>query len=200
MKQPQLYIITNHLLNFSDKAHWIQTIEQLQIEEELTSYLVYASHLSNREAEQAQAIQIEQANDTEIIHLQLNDILIRIDRHIIQLKFPIIFRVFFDYEPLREAIYALILKLFLPCGATELAAYPSYWEQSLYEIKNEWHRKRLAVLQEKIACNCTSYKRTKLNLQFCLSDALSDPNAMAKKQYRAWFVQSIRSYGIKEKH
>ncbi|MDR0603534.1 MAG: hypothetical protein LBG80_04435 [Bacteroidales bacterium] len=194
MKQPQLYIIMDHTLNFSEKELCINILKNIPMEEELHQYLLYVVHLTNEAPENPQPIQVEQIDDDGIIWLQLHGICIKIHKHIIQLRFPVIFRAFFDYVYLREAIYNLLKKIFIPCGATELIAHPSYWTYAPYEIKNDWHQKRLIALQEKICEKCNSYKRTKLNLRFCLSNELLDEKQVTDKHYKAWFVKKIISY------
>jgi len=189
-KQPQLYIILNHTLDFSDKENCVARLKNTSIKEELEQYLLFASHLSNKEPEIPQEIQVEKQDEDSSIWLIINDIHIKIQKHIIQLRFPIIFRAFFDYDSLRNAIYELLKKMFIPCGSTEMSVYPSYWLHAHYEIKNDWHKRRLLILQEKICKQCTSYKRTKLNLRQCLSNELKDAKEMKNKQYKGWFVKN----------
>jgi hypothetical protein len=191
MNQPQLYIILNHTLDFSDKKSCVEQLKNIYIKGGLEQYLFYASHLSNKEPESPQDIQMEKQDTDGTIWLVLNDIHIKIQKHIIQLQFPIIFRSFFDYDSLRKSIYELLKKMFIPCGSTEMSAYPSYWLYTNYEIKNDWHKRRLLILQEKICNQCTSYKRTKLNLNQCLSKELEDTKKMKNKQYKGWFVKNF---------
>ena len=191
MKQPQLYIIIDHALDFSNKDLCIAKLKSASIKEELKQYLLYASHLSNKEVENPQDIQFEKIDENNAIWLTLNDIHIKIDKHIIQLRFPIIFRSFFDYDSLRNAVYDLLKKMFIPCGSTEMSAYPSYWLYVPYEIKNDWHQRRLTVLQEKICNQCNSYKRTKLNLKLCLSNEIENIKEISNKQYKAWYVKKL---------
>ena len=188
--QPQLYIIINHTLNFRNKENCIAKLKSVPIQEELEQYLLYASHLSNKKPDYPQDIQVEKQDDDGTIWLLLNDIHIKIQKHIIQLRFPIIFRAFFDYDSLRNAIYKLLQKIFIPCGSTEMSIYPSYWLYANYEIKNDWHKRRLLILQEKICNQCTSYRRTKLNLQQCLSNELNEIKEMKNKKYRGWYIRN----------
>jgi hypothetical protein len=189
--QPQLYIILDHTFDFSNKERCIAILKNIPIRAELEQYFLYASHLFNKEPENPQDIQIEKQEQNEEIWLTFNDIHIKIHKHIIQLQFPIIFRAFFDYENLRNAIYDLLKKWFISCGSTEMSVYPSYWTYASYEYKQDWHKKRLLILQEKICNQCTSYKRTKLNLRQCLSNELEDTKEMSNKQYKRWFVKKI---------
>jgi hypothetical protein len=187
MIQPLLYIITDHSLDFSDKEKCVDFIKNQDIQLELEQYLSYVSHLTNTEPEEVQQVQIKQIGKEEI-WLFVNDINIKIRKHIVQLHFPFIFRSFFDYAPLRKAIEVLLVKWFVPAGADEYAAYPSFWQQSFTEVRNPQHEKRLAVLQDKICHHCVSYKRTKLNLELCLSHAVEIPEKMKDKKYKGWFV------------
>ncbi|MDR1181797.1 MAG: hypothetical protein LBL13_07445 [Bacteroidales bacterium] len=181
----------NHTLNFSEKDSCINIFKEQRIDDELNQYLLYVAHLTNEKPENPQTIQIEQIDDEGVIWLRLNDIRIKIHKHIIQLRFPVIFRAFFDYTNLREAIYNLLKKIFIPCGTTEMVVYPSSWLYASYEIKNDWHHKRLMVLQEKICEKCNSYRRTKLNLRLCLSNELLDVKQVADKHYKAWFIRRL---------
>ena len=187
MSQPLLYIITDHSLDFSDKEKCIDLIKNQDIGLELEQYLVYVSHLTNTEPAEIQPVQIKQINKDEI-YFFINDIDIKICKHVIQLKFPFIFRSFFDYFPLQKAVETLLAKWFSPFDVNEYVAYPSFWNQRFEEIKNPLHEKRLTVLQDKICNQCVSYKRTKLNLEFCLFEAVKTSEAMQRKQYRGWFV------------
>jgi len=191
-EQPQLYIIIDHTLNFSDKENCVACLKNISVKEELEQYLLYLSHLANKKPENLQNIQMEKQDEDGSIWLILNDIRIKIQKHIIQLQFPIIYRAFFDYDSLRNAIYELLKKMFIPYGLSEMSVYPSYWLHEHYEIKNAWHKKRLFILQKKICKKCTSYKRTKLNLRQCLSYELEDAKEMKKKQYKGWFVKKIK--------
>jgi len=190
-KQPQLFVILNHTLDFSNKEGCIAHLKSIPIKEELNQYLLYVSHIFNKEPENQQDIQIEKQDKDGSIWLAINDIHIKIQKHIIQLRFPIIFRVFFDYDNLQNAIYELLKKWFVPCGSTEMIVYPSYWLYAPYEIKNDWHRRRLIILQDKICNQCNSYKRTKLNLRQCLSTELTEAKEMKNKQYKGWFVSLL---------
>lgn len=187
MIQPLLYIITEHSLDFSNKEKCVELIQNQDIRQELEQYLFYVSHLGNTKAAEAQQLQLKQLKQHEI-SLFVNDIEIKIRRHIIQLCFPFIFRSFFDYEPLQKAIETLLKKCFSSFGANEYIAYPSFWNQTFTEVRNPQHERRLAILQDKICNQCVSYKRTKLNLELCLREATTTPQAMQRKRYRGWFV------------
>lgn len=187
MTQPLLYIITDHNLDFSNKEQCLDLIRSQDIQLELEQYLLYVSHLTNTKPANVQPVQLKQMNKDEIWFV-INGIEIIIRKHIIQLRFPFIFRSFFDYVPLRKAVETLLIKWFASFGADEYTAYPSFWGQSFTEVRNPQHEKRLAVLQDKICHQCVSYKRTKLNLEFCLFQAVKNPELMRSKNYKAWFV------------
>ena len=191
MNQPLLHIITEHSLDFSNKEMWIDRIKNQPIQSELEQYLFYASHLTNAPPEEIQPIELRQLSDDGEINFSLNHIDIKIRKHIIHFCFPLVFRAFCDYTPLREAIEQLLGRWFSPFGVEEYVAYPSFWKQSFTEIRNAQHEKRLAVLQNKICCQCVSYKRTKLNLELCLSTPAQKAESMKDKQYRGWFVNSL---------
>ena len=193
MTQSLLYIIINHTLDFSKKENCIDRIINQSIEPELKQYLLYVSHITNTSPEDIQPIQLKPMTDEDTIWLTVNDIDVKIHKHSIQLCFPFNFRVFFDYEPLRNAIEQLLRRWFVPIGTEEYIAYPSFWQQSSTEVRNPQHEKRLAILQDKICRQCVSYKRTKLNLELCLSHAIKDPKLMANKQYKSWFIGIVNS-------
>lgn len=196
MSQPLLYIITNHSLDFSDKEKCIDLIQNQDVQLELEQYLQYVSHLTNTEQREVQPVEVQKTSKDEICFF-VNGIDIKIRKHIIQLQFPFIFRSFFDYEPLRKAVETLLTKWFSSFWTKEYAAYPSFWQQSFTEIKNPQHGKRLTILQDKICHYCVSYKRTKLNLEFCLSQEINNPELMKGKKYKAWFVRNINDKIVK---
>ena len=189
--QPLLYIVIDHDVNYLDTKLCVEKLKNTSINQQLEEYLIKISHISNNEIDTPQDIRFERIDEDNAIFLSLNDIQIKIHKHIIQLRFPVIFRAFFDYDPLRNSICNIVEKLFISYGSTQMSVYPSYWSYADYEIKNDWHKRRLITLQDKICNKCTSYKRTKLNLKLCLSDEIYDVNQMKNKQYKGWFVKDI---------
>jgi hypothetical protein len=191
MTQPQLYIIADHQLDIANPLCCRSLLEALPMDLEWDNYLFYASHLSNTPPLTKEPLLFQKADDWGNLWFEANGIVIKLAKNAVQLKFPIIFRAFSDYDYLRIAVYALLLKLLTACKSTEFAAYPSFWEQYPYEIKNSWHERRLSVAQKQICENCVSYKRTKLHLNRCLSQEMSDVKLLAEKQYRGWCVKKL---------
>ncbi|MDR0368728.1 MAG: hypothetical protein LBH82_06275, partial [Bacteroidales bacterium] len=111
MTQSLLYIISNHSLDFSDKEKCIDAIKSQNIEWALEEYLFFVSHLTNTKPPKSQSVQLTQINHDEIWFL-VNDIHIKIGKHIIQWKFPFIFRSFFDYLPLQKGVETLLATWF----------------------------------------------------------------------------------------
>ena len=186
MVQPQLYIIADHQLNISNPLYCKMLLENLPIDAELENYLFYASHLTNEPPQTKKMLRFEKTDELERLCFEVNGIVIKLAKNAIQLQFPVIFRSFSDYDYLRIAIYALLLKLLSACKSTEFTAYPSFWSYAPHEVKNSWHHRRLLAAQKQICENCISYRRTKLHLINCLSKESSDPKQLAEKYYRGW--------------
>jgi len=191
MAQPQLYIIADHQLDISNSLSCKSLLETLPIDLEMENYLFYASHLTNESPQTKKPLQFQQTDSLGRLCFEANGIVITLAKNCIQLKFPLIFRAFSDYDYLRVAIYALLLKLLSACKSTEFAAYPSFWDYYPHEVKNSWHNRRLMIAQQQICENCVSYRRTKLHLTHCLCEAISDPKCLAEKRYRGWFVEKL---------
>jgi len=191
MTQPQLYIIADHQLETSNSLSCKLLLENLPIEMELENYLFYASHLSNKPLQARADLLFQKTDELGRLCFEVNGIGIKLAKNGIQLQFPIIFRSFSDYDYLRTAIYAFLLKLLSVCKSTEFAAYPSFWEYHSHEIKNSWHRQRLMAAQKQICENCVSYKRTKLHLNRCLSNEVTDLKQLADRHYRSWYVKKL---------
>ena len=191
MTQPQLYIIADHQIDVANPLLCKSLLENLPIDLELENYLFYASHLTNAPPLAKKTLLFQKADDLGNLWFEVNGIKIKLAKNAVQLKFPIIFRSFSDYDYLRIAIYALLLKLLSACESTEFSAYPSFWKYYPHEVKNSWHQRRLMVAQKQICENCISYKRTKLHLTRCLSKETPDPKQLADKQYRGWYVKRL---------
>jgi len=191
MIQPKLYIAADHDLDISDYLSCKSLFENLAIGMELEQYLFYASHLTNEPPPLQELLLFQQMDDLGTLWFEVNGIIIKLAKNIIQVRFPIIFRSFPDYDYLRIAIYAFLLKLLSVCHSTEITAYPSHWEHYSHEIKNQWHKQRLGTAQRRICEDCTSYKRTKQHLERCLSKEAADLKQLASMRYRGWYVKKI---------
>ena len=191
MTQAQLYIIADHQLDISNSLSCKSLLEELPIDMEVENYLFYASHLTNESPQTKESLLFQKTDDSGNLWFEINGIVIKLAKHIIQLKFPVIFRSFSDYDYLRIAIYAFLLKLLSACKSTEFAVYPSFWEYYPHEVKNNWHKRRLMIAQEQICENCISYKRTKLHLNRCLSKEVSNPKQLADRNYRGWYIGKL---------
>ena len=187
MSQPLLYIIADHQLGISDTS----LFEGMPIDLALENYLLYVSHLTGELPKTREPLLFQKADNLGNLWFEVNGIVIKLAKNAIQLKFPIIFRSFSDYDYLRIAVYALLLKILSVCKSTEFAAYPSFWEHYSHEVKNDWHKRRLIAAQKQICENCISYKRTKLHLRRCLSKEVSDVKHLASKHYRGWYIQKL---------
>jgi len=192
MTQPRLYIIADHQLDISNPLSCKSLLEELPIDLELENYLFYASHLTNAPPPTKELFSFQKTDDWGNLWFEVNGIVIKLAKNAVQLKFPVIFRSFSDYNYLRIAIYALLLKLLSACKSTEFVAYPSFWEYYPHEVKNSWHKRRLIAAQKQICENCISYKRTKLHLTHCLSKEVSTPKQLANKRYRGWYIKKLK--------
>jgi len=191
MTQPQLYIIADHQLTVFNSLCCKTLLEELPIDIELENYLFYASHLTNEPPQTRESLRFQKTDELGRLCFEVNGIVIKLAKNAIQLQFPVIFRSFSDYDYLRIAIYALLLKLLSACKSTEFTAYPSFWKYSQHEIKNSWHERRLLAAQKQICENCISYRRTKLHLTNCLSKESSTHRQLVEKHYKGWCCKKM---------
>ena len=191
MTQPRLYIIADHQLDVANSLSCKSLLEELPMDMELENYLFYASHLTNEPPQTKEFLRFQQTDELGRLCFAANEIVIKLAKNAVQLQFPVIFRSFSDYDYLRIAIYALLLKLLSACKSTEFTVYPSFWEYYPHEIKNAWHHRRLMIAQKQICENCVSYRRTKLHLTNCLSEETPTPKQLADKHYRGWHSERL---------
>ena len=191
MNQPLLYIIADHRLDISNRLSCKSLLENLPIGLELENYWLYAAHLTNEPPKVKERLLFQRVDDSGTLWFEVNGIDVKLAKNAIQLKFPVIFRSFFDYDYLRIAVYALLLKLLSTCKSTEFVVYPSFWEYYPHEVKNSWHHRRLMIAQKQICENCISYKRSKLHLSHCLSKEILGIKQMANRHYRGWYVREL---------
>ena len=104
------------------------------------------------------------------IYLFFNGICIRISRHVIQFYVDAPFQTWVDYEAFRLLLNDFLSAFLRPFAPKQLLFLPSYWEQPFGTVKNEWHEKRLQILQEKITQEAVSFKRSLLHLRQCLGE------------------------------
>ena len=102
--------------------------------------------------------------------LQWCGISIRISRNVIVFCFPALFKTWLDFEAFRIGLDRFLCKFLRPFQNTSLLFLPSYWKTSEYNIRNETHRKRLALMQQKITHAETSFKRCRQHLAHCLGE------------------------------
>ena len=191
MIQPQLYIIADHQLTISNPLLCKDLLEGIPLDMEWENYLLYASHLTNESPKTKEPLLFQKTDDRGTLWFEGNGIVIKLAKNAVQWRFPLIFRSFSDYDYLRIAIYALLLKLLSACKSTEFTVYPSFWEYHPYEVKNRWHERRLMAAQKQICENCISYKRTKLHLTNCLSNETPDIKQLANIHYRGWYCKKL---------
>jgi hypothetical protein len=192
MKQAQLHIIADHDLNIADGGFCMRRLNGMKLDTEIEQYLHAYSLLTNKpKPESGRIICLLRQEPVYEIACEISHIEMYLRKHVIQFRFPVIYRSFSDFDRLRTAIYALMMKILPVCHSTEIAVYPSFWRQRQYEVKNAWHQRRLNVLQEKICFLCVSYRRTKLNLEHCLGAPLENEKALQERGYRGWICKKL---------
>lgn len=122
-------------------------------------------------------------NDENEHLLCFNGIHIRIGKHLIRCNTETLLKTWRDFEDFRMAIHAFLADFLRPFQTETLLFIPSFWKQPFGTVKNEWHEKRLQLLQEKITCHTVSFKRNLLNLQHCLGNPQNDWNNTSDSCY-----------------
>lgn len=187
MKQAHLVLIADHYLDFKDKEAIIALCQHQNLKESLQNALTIQSHLeNNRKPDTAENIIFKKIDADGNMYFTVNQIDIRISKHLIQFDFPFIFRAMMDFDTLRQAYYVFLYFFLAPFQATEIMLFPSFWEYDEHEIKNEWHKRRLYDLQDKIVNHASSFKRSKLNLIHCLGEPEFDKVKIMSKKYKIW--------------
>jgi hypothetical protein len=187
MQQARLTLIADHALHMKEK----ETIVALCTESDGKSLLQQALNLQSnivnyKDPDQAEKVVYQGVNNNGDLLFSVNEINIRISKHLIQFYFPFLFRVMVDYIPLRNAYYRFLHHFLTPFHSTRLIEFPSFWEQKSHEVKNEWHERRLKELQYKLVNEGTSFKRSRLNLQLCLGEPTYDIRTIMANKYRVW--------------
>ena len=184
--QPQLVLIANHALTSTAATGPVLPDVRL-FASEIHEYCLRYTQLTNQQVENTEAIWPKGESDCRFSYL---DIQVNIQKHIIQLKFPFIYRAFFDFTPLRLSIFNMLKPVFTAYGTTECAAHPSRWDYSWIHYNNEWKLQRLEQMQQKILFQCTSYKRTILNLTHCLGEPCHTWQSVSHSNYLRWWQGS----------
>ena len=191
MQQARLIVIADHYLNVKVKDEIISLCLQSDVKERLQNALNIEANLENyKKPVIAQGMLLKGIDSDGNLHFSINEIQVRISKHLVQFRFPFIFRVIADYTALRNAYFLFLDQFLKPFQTKALIAHPSFWEQLPHEIKNEWHAQRLKELQDKIIHESTSFKRTKLNLEHCLGTSASNSKDTMAKKYRTWIYLS----------
>lgn len=187
MQQARLTVIADHTLNFKEKETIIAICKENELESLLQEALNLQSNIVNyKDPDQAEKVVYQGVNKNGDLLFSVNEISIRVSKHLIQFNFPFLFRVMIDYIPLRNAYYRFLHHYLSPFQSTLLIEFPSFWEQNPYEVKNEWHRRRLKELQFKLVNESTSFKRSRLNLEHCLGEPTYDVRNIMANKYRIW--------------
>ncbi len=187
MKQAQLVLIADHYLDFKDKEAIINLCQNQDLKESLQNALNIQSYLeNNRKPDTAEDIIFKKKDTNGDLYFTVNQIDIRISKHLIQFNFPFIFRAMLDFDALRQAYHVFLYFFLSPFQTTEIVLFPSFWKYDEHEIKNEWHKKRLYKLQDKIVNHASSFKRSKLNLNHCLGEPTFDKMEIMSKKYKIW--------------
>lgn len=188
MQQAHLVIFANHTIDCSCKENFLPcflSIDQTAITDYLNKYMC----LSNCEDRVEPFVWIEE--NALPYRFLFYGIEVKMEKNLIQMKFPFIFRAIVDFVPLRTALLQLCQTLLPALGTSEMVFCPSFWQQTALECHTEWGEKRLLQMQEKIMNKATSYKRTKLNLAHCMGAALEDFALFPDKKYRGWLIYDL---------
>ncbi len=187
MRQAHLIWIADHRLDIKQQDEILSLCLQIDVKDLLQNALDVQAQLENYKIpEIAQSLTYQHTDSDGEMYFSVNDIEIRIAKHLIQFRFPFIFRVLVDFELLRNKYNAFLHEFLAPFQTSALIAYPSFWNYEEYEIRNEWHRRRLYELQNKIVNTCHSFHRTRLNLKHALGESDSDSKQIMAKKYRVW--------------
>ncbi len=187
MQQAHLIWIANHQLNIKQKDEIISLCLNLDVKDVLQNALNVQAHLENYKIpEIAEKIRYKHTDLDGTIYFSFNNIEIRIAKHLLQFRFPFVFRVIIDFELLKKSYHAFLYKFLSPFQTTALIAYPSFWHYEAYEIRNDWHERRLYELQNKIVNTAHSFNRTRLNLKHALGDPERERAKIMAKKYKVW--------------
>ena len=187
MQQARLILIADHALNIKEKETIITLCTENNVDSLLQEALNLQSNIVNyKDPDQTEKVIYQGINKNGDLLFIVNEISIRVSKHLIQFNFPFLFRVMVDYIPLCNAYYRFLHYYLSPFQSTRLIEFPSFWEQKSYEVKNEWHGRRLKELQYKLLNESTSFKRSRLNLQHCLGEPTYDVRSIMVNKYRIW--------------
>lgn len=200
MQQAHLILIADHSLNIKEKDSIIAFCLQSSIRDLLQEALNIQANLENyKTPDTAQQMEFKEADIDGNLYFSVNNIGIRVSKHLIEFRFPFMFRVIVDYVALRNAYYRWLHAFLSPFQTTAIIELPSFWEYEEHEIRNEWHRRRLYDLQHKITTNSDSFKRVSLNLTHCLGAPETEALDIMKKKYKVWIALSYHDLLTKSK-
>ena len=187
--QPQLVLIANHALANTSRQGVI--LPEMNISpQDKEYYCLRYMQLTDKNV-QTKATDLWPQGEKEIpCVFSYLDVHVNVQKHIIQFRFPFIYRAFFDFTPLRQAIFTLLKPIFTAYGTTECAVHPSFWEYSWLQYNNQWKLQRLEQMQQKILFQCVSYKRTILNLTHCLGEPCHSWQMVSQSKYNRWWQGS----------
>ena len=108
---------------------------------------------------------------------------IRISRHLIEFRFPALFKTWLDFPYFRMGLNRFLSTFLRPFQCGSLIFLPSHWTQRESGIHNEWQRKRLQQMQEQITSRENSFKRCRLHLQHCLGETEAHAHSATYPNY-----------------
>ncbi len=186
--QPQLVLIANHELEYH--PHRGMLLPKVNIPQAcVAEYVLRYKQLTGVDMAGTCSVWPE---NRWVQQLQFNyyGVQVNLQKHIMQMRFPFIYRAMTDFVPLRQSIFGLLRAVYEAYGSTGCAVHPSYWSYSWLQANGEWQLKRLSLMQYKILNECVSYKRTLLNLIHCLNTPCSQWSEVALSNYTRWWKGS----------
>lgn len=182
MEQPRLNV-------FADFSIQPGTIRQTIAEVRLLNWTEIAGDSGFRDG----FLQFPEVPEKQITYLGTNQegdsllqwcgISIRISRHLIAFRFPVLFKTWRDYGAFRIGLNRFLCTFLRPFHCENLLFFPSKWQLPAHRIRNEWHQKRLEQMQRKITTSENSFKRGRLHLAYCLGEAVTDPDSAPLLSY-----------------
>ncbi len=171
MEQALLYVAGDFALDVKEKRQLLSEIPLLDLSDIADAWEKRKHLFAFWPEETTSSIRLSGKEDNEDIHFEFNGVQIRVSRNILTFRFPVLFRIWVEYEDFRLEIHHFLARFLTPFQSQNLLFYPSHWTQPEASIKNKWHGRRLAEAQQKIRCAENSYKRCRQHLNYCMGEA-----------------------------
>lgn len=187
--QPQLILIADHHLEYHPRRGILLPVADIP-QAKVNEYILWYKQLTGVDLAGTCSIW-PGAQWVQQLQFDYYGIQVNLQKHIMQLRFPFIYRAMTDFVPLRHAIFHMLEAVYNAYGSTECAVHPSYWNYTWLQANADWQLKRLTLMQHKILNECVSYKRTILNITHCLQEPCTQWNEVALSRYTRWWKGSV---------